>query len=237
LTRCGLEGIAMSMNFMKHRSILSGLAAALLTSVLFLATVETAPAQPPRPGPRGQWEYRDMRYHHNRAYPYRGRHIRVLPPRHRVVVYGGLSYYFSDGAWYLPSGPNFVVVAPPVGLIVPFLPPYHTTVWVGRTPYYYANEVYYVNRGNGYVVVAPPKEEASQAPPAADELFVYPRQGQSEQQQADDRYACHRWAVDQTGFDPTQPPGASTANKVRKDRADYQRAMAACLDGRGYTVK
>ena len=40
--------------------------------------------------------------------------------------------------------------------------------------------------------------------------FVYPRAGQSEQQQSQDRYECHQWAVSQTGFDPsTAPPVAS----------------------------
>ena len=40
--------------------------------------------------------------------------------------------------------------------------------------------------------------------------FVYPRAGQSEQQQSQDRYECHQWAVSQTGFDPsTAPPIAS----------------------------
>ncbi|MBK6658466.1 MAG: glycine zipper family protein [Proteobacteria bacterium] len=40
--------------------------------------------------------------------------------------------------------------------------------------------------------------------------FVYPKAGQSEQQQSKDRYECHQWAVQQTGFDPsTAPPIAS----------------------------
>jgi hypothetical protein len=65
-------------------------------------------------------------------------------------------------------------------------------------------------------------------------MFVYPRKGQSEKQQADDRYQCHRWAVNQTNYDPTQPPdGIPSAQQ----NSDYQRAMGACLDARGYTVK
>lgn len=226
----------MSNLFMKYREVMFGLAASVLTLILLFAAVETATAQPPPPN-RSYREFRDLRHHHNRLYPARGQHIRVLPPRHRIVVYGGLSYYFYEGAWYRPSGPSFMIVAPPIGLVVPFLPPYYTTVWVGRVPYYYANDVYYMNRGDGYVVVQPPKEDVSQAPPPAEEMFIYPRLDQSEKQQADDRYACHRWAVSQTGFDPTQPPGVTSASRQRKDRADYQRAMSACLDGRGYTVK
>ena len=66
-------------------------------------------------------------------------------------------------------------------------------------------------------------------------LFINPpREGQSEKQQAEDRYQCHRSAVDQTGYDPTTASGR--APSVQK-RADYQRAMVACLDARGYTAK
>ena len=68
-------------------------------------------------------------------------------------------------------------------------------------------------------------------------MFIYPRQGRSEKQQADDRYACHRWAVDQTHYDPTQPPGSVPETQAGQKRAEYDRAMRACLDGRGYTVK
>ena len=135
------------------------------------------------------------------------------------------------------------------------------------------------------------------------DMFIYPSKGQSQAQQDKDRYECHSWAVQQTGFDPSkpqaanaQPPqqyqpskphvlqgagrgaalgavgGAITGNAgkgaaagaamgglaggfrrrderlrqadVQADRAAagnparpaYMRAMAACLQGRGYTV-
>lgn len=41
--------------------------------------------------------------------------------------------------------------------------------------------------------------------------FVYPKAGQSEQQQSKDRYECHQWAVQQTGFDPSTAPPVATA--------------------------
>src|SRR5215510_7703574 len=37
------------------------------------------------------------------------------------------------------------------------------------------------------------------------QLFIYPQRGQSAQQQQQDRFECHQWAVQQTGFDPTMP--------------------------------
>jgi len=63
------------------------------------------------------------------------------------------------------------------------------------------------------------------------EVYAYPKSGQSEEQQSTDRYECHKWAVAQSGFDPTRGSQASG------NATDYRRAMAACLDGRGYSAK
>jgi hypothetical protein len=133
----------------------------------------------------------------------------------------------------------------------------------------------------------------------AQQLFIYPQRGQSPQQQQQDRFECHQWAVQQTGFDPmmgTAPPppmaapttgavrgaargaalgavggaiggnagrgaaiGAGTGavfgtmrrnDQIRQGQAQqaaqaqqtgwqlesFNRAVAACLSGRGYTV-
>ena len=131
---------------------------------------------------------------------------------------------------------------------------------------------------------------------AQNQLYVYPLKKQSSEQQDRDRYECHRWAVQQTGFDPSkaypsnpnsldpqpyrpsQPhilkgagrgaalgavggaikgEGAEGGGFRRKDErrqqaaqqqanassaaasqhTNYTRAMAACLEGRGYSVK
>jgi hypothetical protein len=138
-------------------------------------------------------------------------------------------------------------------------------------------------------------------PAAAQELFVFPQQGQSQAQQDQDRGACHVWAVNQTGFDPTlastTPPssreapqgalvrggargaaagavmgaiggnagrgaamgaagggvigGMRRSDQARRQqqgsrnwqaqqdaqRANYRRALTACLEGKGYTVR
>lgn len=190
-----------------------------------------------RPGPN-VWV--DKRFEHNRRYPRDGVVIKRLPERRHPIRYRDRSYFYIGGTWYLPSGPNFVVVRPPIGIIVPVLPAFYTTIWFGGVPYYYANDVYYVWRPdlNGYQVAEPPIEEEQQAPPlVADELFIYPKQGQSEEKQAEDRYACHRWGVEQTGYDPTQPPTGLPVAELSRLREDYQRAMKACLEGRGYSVR
>lgn len=46
------------------------------------------------------------------------------------------------------------------------------------------------------------------APAAAKDLFIYPAQGQSQEQLDRDRFECHSWAVKETGFDPSNPQTA-----------------------------
>jgi hypothetical protein len=125
-----------------------------------------------------------------------------------------------------------------LGLYFATLPYYYSTYWWGGVPYYYADNNYYIwNSGVGqYQTVAPPAEVLSQAGGQASgssELIAYPKNGQSEDQLGKDKFECHRWAVTQTGFDPTQAGGGSAPGR----RSDYSRAQAACLEGRGYSVK
>ena len=65
--------------------------------------------------------------------------------------------------------------------------------------------------------------------------FVYPKLGQSAEKQASDEYECHRWAADQTGFDPSAAAAGQGTGPTQ--RSDYARAQMACLEGRGYTVR
>ncbi len=100
-------------------------------------------------------------------------------------------------------------------------------------PYYESSPVVIQKRPPVYAQPAP-----SATPSLAERIYVYPRQGQSEELQAKDRYECHSWAVSQTSYDPAQPPPGDMPEAQRKQmRADYRRAEDACLDGRGYTVK
>jgi hypothetical protein len=140
--------------------------------------------------------------------------------------YGGYPGWYYGGWWF------------PWAVTIAVLPPYYQTIWLGGYPYYYADRTYYApTTTGGYMVVSPPQGENNQ-PSSKNQpsmqLFIYPRNGQSEKQQANDRYKCHRWAVGQTNYDPTQPPGGSPS--VQKG-SDYNRAMTACLDARGYTAK
>ncbi len=185
-------------------------------------------------------EHFDERYSHNHYYPGRGGYVRAVPGRPFILERGGGRYFYSGGVWYAPYGPRFVVVGAPMGVFVPVLPPFYTTVWIGGFPYYYANETYYAWRDaeNGYEVVEPPNDQgaSTQAPPS-DDLFIYPKNSQPADQQANDKYECHKWASSQTGFDPTQSAGGVPPEQAGGKHADYQRTMRACLEGRGYSVR
>jgi hypothetical protein len=92
----------------------------------------------------------------------------------------------------------------------------------------------------GYEVVDPPAgaDQPTDAPGvASDDLFLYPKNGQTAEQQSADRYECHSWAKSQTGFDPTRSGGGVDPSENADKRVAYQRAMTACLEARGYSVK
>ena len=93
---------------------------------------------------------------------------------------------------------------------------------------------------DGYVVTDPPPvADSASADDNGDDsgsggtadVYIYPRNGQSDEQTANDRYECHKWAVGQTGFDPTRSSQASGT------ASEYRRAMIACLGARGYSAK
>jgi hypothetical protein len=194
-----------------------------------------APGQHPSYDGRGQ--VLDGRYNHGRYYPPVGTVSPALPSEYRPYYHGGQRYYFNGGVWYAPRGPGFVVIAPPPGLVISVLPPFYSTVWFGGVPYYYADNVYYSWQAdqNGYAVVDPPDNaEAPTSPPDAAQmdLIIYPKNGQSKDQQAADQFECHNWAKGQTGFDPTEPAGGNSD----MNRSNYNRAMSACLQARGYQV-
>ena len=134
-----------------------------------------------------------------------------------------------------------MVVAPPFGIGVSVLPPVYSTLWYGGSPYYYADSTYYAYRPERreYVVTEPPRGEPETRveTSGSEEVFVYPKNGQTDEQQSTDRDECHRWAVDKTGFDPTLPSGNPGGTEITTKGVDYRRAEAACLDARGYTVR
>jgi hypothetical protein len=230
---------------MKHR-LIHLVGAACLAALPLLANAQPARHAPP---PRA-WQF-DDRFHHDHYYPAVGELVVGLPDGYLDLAFGRAHWFFRAGVWFKPyPGGRYVVAVPPAGIVIPVLPPAYSVVWVGPTPYYYANGVYYVAAApNGYQVVAPPTEVVTAPPPGVpvpvpapvptptkpvggDGLFVYPRNQQTPLQAATDRHECDRWGQQQTGYD-FERPESTDAKKL----PDFQRAVIACLDARGYSVK
>lgn len=170
-------------------------------------------------------------------YPKVGREVRSLPSGHVDVRVGGNDYRYHGGVFYRPRPDGaYVVVRPPIGARVSYLPPGYVSFGIGPSRYFYFDATYYLwdEPRQEYVVVEEPAgaEQALAATTyTSGELFIYPSQGQSDEQRERDRYECYLWASDQTGFDPGSADARSTSAE------DYQRALSACLEGRGYTVR
>ncbi|MFV3368798.1 DUF6515 family protein [Pseudomonas sp. NY15435] len=160
--------------------------------------------------------------------------VTSMPSGRYRVPYRGSDYYFNDGYWYRPYGSRYVVVTPPYGVRVRYLPSYAEQVWIGSIGYFLAAGTYYLWQASSqdYEVVAPPQQQVASVAQSAYDVMAYPMYNQNPDQQARDRYECHRWAADQSGFDPAlasyAPPDYVADN--------YRRALGACLSGRGYSV-
>lgn len=130
--------------------------------------------------------------------------------------------------WSLPAAAGHWHVAPYFGFGIgvggPY--PYHG-------PWYGPQVGVGVHVGGPYYP-GPHGSAPPQAPAPAQgalKLYVYPAAGQSDAQTADDRYQCHTWAADQSGYDPTLGAGS------RDEAEGYTRAFTACMEGRNYVVR
>jgi hypothetical protein len=107
-------------------------------------------------------KHHDRHFGHDHVYPDRGSIFRDAPKGSAIVNYAGLPYRFFNGVWFEPRGPVFIVVMPPVGVVVPSLPAFATPLELGGESYFYANDVYYLARPElgGYEVVNDPSDMA-----------------------------------------------------------------------------
>lgn len=164
-----------------------------------------------------------------------GHRVSLLPRARIRLLVGGLPYFYYTGVFYRLVSNNYVVVAAPFNAVIKYLPFGFVTFTIGLSTYYMANDTYYMwdDGKNGYVVVPKPTS-ASQALEEATQgrLFVYPNKGQNEDQQAKDRYECHRWSVSESSVDPTSEEHEFT----NYEKTEYKRGITACLIARDYTV-
>ena len=171
-----------------------------------------------------------------RHYHRHGYHVRVLPRNYlRLVVYG-FPYFYYSGIYYRSFDSGYIVVAAPLGAAIKELPVGFIAFTIGDLDYYFVNETYYIwnDSQQAYVVVAKPTgaDEAIKVA-TTDRLYIYPEKGQDENQQAKDRYECHRWAVTESGVDPSLEEQQFSL----EENKEYKRAISACLEGRDYSVR
>jgi hypothetical protein len=168
-----------------------------------------------------------------------GHQVRRVPRGFVSITVGPNRYRYYDGVFYRPLRPGFVVVGAPIGARVRTLPRGYVAFGIGPRSYFFVNSTYYLweSRTRDYVVVEEPPgaaQAAAAARAAEDEpgqIFAYPNEGQDAEQSRRDRYECHLWAAEESGYDPTY------SNPAVELAGDYRRAMEACLVGRGYTVR
>lgn len=107
-------------------------------------------------------------------------------------------------------------------------------IWIGDQRYYLARDTWFLASGSDarYIPVPAPREIQMAGADMFD-VIAYPINDQTLRQQQQDHGLCHRWAIDQSGFNPMntlEPPS-------RAQTGTYRRALAACLAGHHYSVQ
>ncbi len=74
-------------------------------------------------------------------------------------------------------------------------------------------------------------------PALAQELIIFPAQGQSNEQMEQDKYTCYQWAKNETGFDPMEVPKASTPPPEQTAKGGGAVKGAAVGAGAGSLIK
>ena len=76
------------------------------------------------------------------------------------INFGNRYYRYHNGFYYRPYQRGFMIVPPPIGIIVPVLPPASVYVVIGGRPYYRCRDIYYSPLASrGYRVVDQPRYE------------------------------------------------------------------------------
>lgn len=84
------------------------------------------------------------------------RHIyHRLPPRHDIIQHQNRRYHRHQGRYYWQTALGFMLIRPPLGLVVFSLPVgFHTVISAGLT-YYVHGDIYYRRVPSGYEVIEP----------------------------------------------------------------------------------
>ena len=154
--------------------------------------------------------------------------VPILPPFYTTLWVGNVPYYYANNVYYTPAPQGYAVVQEPTSKVVVEQQPATAAVQQPGNV---------VELGPAGGPANPQPQGVAAAPSTSGQIFIYPNKGQSQAEQAKDRNDCHGWAVSQTGYDPLLQTGGNTGAQTNTNLVDYQRALGACLEGRGYTVR
>lgn len=90
--------------------------------------------------------------------------VHHIPPRHAVILHGRDNYHYYSGRFYRPWNTGFILVRPPLGLVVLNIPIGHHVVVSAGISYFVFGDVYYRRVPMGYQVVEPIRVPASNWP-------------------------------------------------------------------------
>jgi hypothetical protein len=138
----------------------------------------------------------------------------VLPLAYATYWYSGVPYYYANDVYYTwnPAYDGYTATDPPPAADTGAaadgsgVPPPNTDMSTGAPQ------------------SGPDQYQGQPPPPQGDtsQVFMYPKNGQSQEQQSTDKQECQKWASDQVGLGSNGP--------------DYRRALIACVQGRGYSA-
>jgi hypothetical protein len=90
--------------------------------------------------------------------------VHTIPARHAVILHGRDRYHYHSGRFYRPWNSGFILVRPPIGLIVLNIPLGSRTVFSAGISYHVFGDVYYRRVPAGYQVVEPIRSYAPYRP-------------------------------------------------------------------------
>ena len=77
--------------------------------------------------------------------------VKVHNPK--VIIHGGVNFYYAKGVWYKPRGRKYVVCRAPIGVRVKYIPRGYNIVRVNGKKYYTFNGIWYTKKRGYYTVV------------------------------------------------------------------------------------
>ncbi len=99
--------------------------------------------------------------------------VGVLPPTSVTIVHRHSQYYFHAGVYYIQRPEGYVVVNPPVGIMVTNLPSATLTFTFSSRAYFFIGGAFYIQIPGGFQIVnAPAGAKISQLPEGAEKVVV-----------------------------------------------------------------